>query len=748
VQGWAGIGSTLRVELGENGSTFGSKALGVAEVVTPSGAGAELAPEIRALVVAMAGKGVTASCTEASSNRYGGLRGDSNLPDVRISVGRPDENALTAAVLASAGPAFQAELDRQLAHSGRARLWVPAGRPFDEVWAPNADVRGTRDLPVLLLVGSDASSTEKELAAFIGEVQSEHIVVSQPASLSASVGGSGRRDAGWAAGTTVAVLNRGTPGFAVDTAGSVYVSLLRSCTGWPSGVWIDPPRRTAPDGSNFELEHWDHVYEHALVTGDGDWRATGCTREAQAFNTPLLAVVEPAHPGDLPAAGSFLELKDPSQHVLLAVLKPVENPLAGGRLPGQARSAGRATGPDGSSARPDETVELTARLYESAGRDATATLSGGLSWTIEEAWSANLLEEAGEPIECPDGNLTLSFAPAETRTVRLVLRRAPRAGAAGSASAGSASAGSVAAGPSRAPAGPAPAPATAAVGTAPGLGLGLEPAQPTFSRYWLHNKGSAPMGNQLLAVHLAPTSLRVRKEADASLVATVSSGAVQAEQAGNVEIVVPAGWAAEPPSRLFNVAPGAHASVTFRLTPAAKAKPGRYFVAARVLDAAGQAQEDVATVDLLPVDPLGPYQTGGQGAGGQGGTASQSSFDHPSTQIGAELEALMTRDSLTVAPGTSDVLAVRLANKTSGEIRGEAQLLSPFETWPLTAPWTEGFIVAPGGQTEVPFTVTVPADARALTSWLLVKVMYFGRLWYSPAVPLVVAPGQAVPGVR
>ena len=47
---------------------------------------------------------------------------------------------------------------------------------------------------------------------------------------------------------------------------------MRSCTGWPSGIWIDEPRRTAPDGSNFQLQHWTHVFDYALVCGDGDWR--------------------------------------------------------------------------------------------------------------------------------------------------------------------------------------------------------------------------------------------------------------------------------------------------------------------------------------------------------------------------------------------------------------------------------------------------------------------------------------------
>ena len=47
---------------------------------------------------------------------------------------------------------------------------------------------------------------------------------------------------------------------------------MRSCTGWPSGIWIDEPRRTAPDGSNFQLQHWTHDFDYALVCGDGDWR--------------------------------------------------------------------------------------------------------------------------------------------------------------------------------------------------------------------------------------------------------------------------------------------------------------------------------------------------------------------------------------------------------------------------------------------------------------------------------------------
>ena len=84
---------------------------------------------------------------------------------------------------------------------------------------------------------------------------------------------------------TVAVLNRGLPGFNVEPDGSLYLSLMRACSGWPSGVWIDPPRRTVPDGSNFQFQHWSHRFDYALVGGQGDWRAAAVVRAGTSTTT-------------------------------------------------------------------------------------------------------------------------------------------------------------------------------------------------------------------------------------------------------------------------------------------------------------------------------------------------------------------------------------------------------------------------------------------------------------------------------
>ena len=145
------------------------------------------------------------------------------------------------------------------------------------------------------MAGSDAAALEREVNSVTDEVRDGGLTVRQPTTLAAGTSDSNgdalSRAAEWHRGS---YLNRGTPGFLVGQKRRHLYLFLRSCTGWPSGVWIDPPRRTAPDGSNFELEHWDHVYEHALVAGTGDWRDNGCAREALSFNTPLVAVVEEA----------------------------------------------------------------------------------------------------------------------------------------------------------------------------------------------------------------------------------------------------------------------------------------------------------------------------------------------------------------------------------------------------------------------------------------------------------------------
>ncbi len=248
---WFGVGSTARVAVRGGDGREVMQAIGVAEVIPPlfpNGAPAELGASVRALVAALAGQGVTATCSRPDGPRYGAIDLDSNLPDFRVALGRADENPFTAEVLAAADPACAKQFEELLQLTGSARLWVRAARGREEAFAPGADVRGTLDLPVLLVAGGGPGGLAEAIGALTDDLADSVI---------AAEGAAGQP----LADRTVALLNRGTPGCLVTPDGTLNISLMRSCSAWPCGVWIDGDRRTAPDGSSFAWQHWSHTFE-------------------------------------------------------------------------------------------------------------------------------------------------------------------------------------------------------------------------------------------------------------------------------------------------------------------------------------------------------------------------------------------------------------------------------------------------------------------------------------------------------
>src|SRR5271157_3720050 len=328
--------------------------MSVAEVVAPTLAASAPA---RDLMVALVRTGVTATCSGADTPRYGDLDVDSNLPDTRIALGGPAENPFTAAVLAETDPGYADELKRQLHATGEARVWVPAAAPLAQEWVPGADLRDVRRLPVLIVAGKGA------IGSLTDDLGDAEIVVSQqvPADIEPFEP------------RTVALLNRGVPSFAVDTEGTLHTSLMRSCTGWPSGTWIDEPRRTAPDGSNFQLQHWTHTFDYALVSGAGDWRRAEIPTRSAQFSHPLLAVLSSRRRGKLSPVGSLLHV-EPADSVHLAALKAAGNPLAGG------------------SVEPVDPSAIALRLVETTGADTSVAIGSELG-KVSALELADLLEK-------------------------------------------------------------------------------------------------------------------------------------------------------------------------------------------------------------------------------------------------------------------------------------------------------------------------------------------------------------------
>ncbi|WP_425246484.1 NEW3 domain-containing protein [Streptomyces sp. NEAU-NA10] len=529
---WFGLGSTARVAVHDGtGALLGHRSIGVAELVfTDWDTAGELgAPLAAALVRA----GVTATSTIAGGPRYGDLEVDSNLPDVRIAVGGPDRNPVVAEALGW-DPAAARELRRQLAEAGLAAVWVAPRASLREEWVPGADLRDLERLPLLVVAGARPEDDAKAVDALVADLED--------ATVRATAAGGGEAlppgDA-WD-GRGFALLNRGTPGCVVTSSGDLCMSLMRSCTGWPSGIWVDPPRRTAPDGSGFQLQRWSHTFEYAVVAGEGDWRELGWPRAGHAFNHPLTARLrEPTGtPADLPRTAALLKL-EPEGRVLLDALKPAGSPLArGGTTPS------------------DPVRGVVVRAHEVDGRPVRARLTGPSPWA--EGTRADVLERPGEPLDPgTDGALELDLTGFEVSTVLALPRDGRRA-------------------------------------QGPGVAA-FEPAQPVHTRYWLHNCGPAPRGNMPVAVHLSPSPLTV----DGPVTATVriSSELTDAPVSGAVALEVPPGWTAEPAELPYALGPGGFTLAEVTVAPPPDPVPGRYRLAAQLVYG-GQTFEDVVALDV------------------------------------------------------------------------------------------------------------------------------------------------------
>lgn len=589
--------------------------IGVAEIIVPSGADA--APLARELAVALARSGVTATVSTGRGSRYGNLGVDSNLPDVRLSIGGPEENAFTAEVFERAG----------ISSDGGGVRWVPPDKPLTEVWQPSADLRGAGALGVLVVPTDAVQSIVDDLADHVIDV------------------GDGDPGQDPYVGRSVGLLNRGLPGFAVDTAGTLHASLMRSCTGWPSGVWIDPPRRTAPDGSNFQLQHWTHQFDYAITTGAGDWRAAGISEASEEYSRPLLAVVAPGVGDRLPNTGSLLRV-EPANKVRLATLKAAGNPL----------TAGSATPAD-------PRTQVALRLVAHHGDPVTAKISSPVV-QLSDARLADLLEQPGDSLP----ELAVSVDGFDAVTVLA-------------------------------------SPAIESTVDGGPLGPEAELAQPLYAKYWLHNRGPAPLGGLPVAVHLDPVTMR----------ATVASDRTDGDLHGFLRLTLPEGWSAEPAEVPFGLPPGGHLSTDLTITKPDNPPAGAYPIRARV-ELAGddlppswrQVVEDVAVITVPGADT-------------------------PLLRFTAEPKAVR------LTPGQRGQLAVRVASGAHAPIAVEAALISPWGTWELAGPRAIGAEVPALGEVELAFDLTPPPWTPPGRWWALIKVAGAGKLLYSPAVALEVA---------
>ncbi len=621
--GWFGLSSAVRVRFRGGGV----RALSVAEVVTPARTDAVTDTLIRELMTALARAGVTATCTSADGPRYGDLAVDSNLPDVRISIGGAADNAFTAAILGS--------------ETGSQREWIAAARPLRDIWLPGADLRDPGALPVLV-VGAEGDPAAA-VAALIEDLADAEIVVDQDPPV-----GLEHFDS-----RTIALINRGVPGFAVDTDGTLHASLLRSCTGWPSGTWIDPPRRTAPDGSNFQQQHWTHAFDYAVTSGEGDWRDIDMPSRSAEFNQPLQPVIASHDPtvGGLPGWGSLLQV-EPERVARIGALKAEGNPTAGG-------SARHINPVDG----------IVVRLVETLGRQAEVTVQSGLR-NISSPTRLDLIEQplGGEA----DAVLLHGYEIATLRT-QLNLPRVLGADQ---------------------------------VTLAPDA----ETVQPVYARYWLHNRGPAPLGGLPAVAHLHPHRLDAADGAVVPLRLTAVSDATDAALHGRVRLVAPSGWDLGMTELPFVLPPGGYLESSLAVTVPDGVAPGLYPVRAELAATGGaipgswhQTVEDVCVISV-------------------------GIHDDEILRVVAEPR------SVDLVAGETSRMSVTVGTDAHADLAVEAHVISPWGTWEWLGPNITGGVLPARGTVELEFDVAPPAWTEPGRWWALIRVACAGALVYSPAV--------------
>ncbi|HEY1839890.1 MAG TPA: NEW3 domain-containing protein [Mycobacterium sp.] len=632
---WFGLSSAVRIRDGD-----GVRAVSVAEVVVP--AQTQSGSLARDVMVALARAGVTATCSGADRSRYGYLAVDSNLPDARIVVGGPGQNAFTKTVLAAADPVYAGEIDRQLAQLGRAVVWVPAAVSLTEGWVPGADLRDPAALPVLVIASRDDAELGAAVASVVADLADAEIAVDQ------------RVPTGMQRGEprTVALFNRGTPSFAIDSDGTLNTALMRSCTGWPSQAWIDEPRRTAPDGSSFQLQHWTHSFDYALVAGDGDWRDAAIPARSAEFSAPLLAVQRSPAPGALPTSGSLLNV-EPAGGVHLAALKPAGNPLA--------RNSAESATP----------AMVALRLVETRGGTVHAEVRSALG-SLSDLQPADLLET---PLPDRPARRTAALRGYQISTELARLEISPLIDSATTA-----------------------------------LAPETENCQPLYARYWLHNRGPAPLGGLPVVAHLHPHRAAAAGT-DLDLRLTVASDCVDARLAGAVTLVCPARWSADPARQSFALPVGGHLESHVAVQMPKYVEPGVYPVRAQLRvdgdhlpPSWHQVVEDVCLVTVGDVDDSPVMYL----------------VDGP-----ADVE---------VAVGDSAKLTVTVGSEACGDLAIEAHLVSPWGTWEWIGPATQGAVLPAGGTAELSFDVAPQAWVKPGRWWALVRVGCAGNLVYSQAV--------------
>jgi alpha-mannosidase len=260
----------------------------------------------------------------------------------------------------------------------------------------------------------------------------------------------------------------------------------------------------------------------------------------------------------------------------------------------------------------------------------------------------------------------------------------------------------------------------ARVGTGAGtaaLAPAAEAAQPLYARYWLHNRGPAPLGGLPAVAHLHPDRLTAEPGAELELGLTAASDSTDAALRGSVALLCPAGWSVRPGTLPVQLSPGGHVGTDVVVKVPPDAEPGLYPIRAQlsitgddVPPAWRQLVEDVAVVSV----------------------ADQSEEARLLYLVGDPVD-------IELPAGDAARLRVTIGTDAHADLAVEAHLISPWGTWEWMGPAALGAVLPAGGTVELGFDVHPPVWVEPGTWWALIRVGCAGALVYSPTVQVTVS---------
>ena len=681
VNNWAEYGSTLNLKFIDGSSSVASVPFKPTALVRPHGEIYESATETIVANLIKRGVSVTPFYDDNDAARRKNLTiEDSTMPKTlnddiayhgfRIALGDEKENVYSAKLFKQVSAETRNKFNERLQRDGFAFLFL-YDKEIPEGW---------RAVPTLLIAGNLEKAVERLTISIHQGSTSMQPSEPEKTRLEKEYGYSNLNTfeinlpfETFAAETNpnaklpivpdygVALINNGTPAVSLENPDTLTLFLTHTAL-FPG---INLPFEFVPENKT-------HVFTYALYPHSKDWREADTVKVGYDFNNPLIAVQTDVHDGELPSEKSFIQTK--VSNLVISALKLGGNPQANF----QSKAENESIKYPILSLRESKLRPLILRAYETAGQTTFSAIQTDSK--IEFGKEIGLVEQPGfqaRGIGFSGFNVndTTGFEANEIRTFELYSNRRSIENQ--------------------------------------NLGAIKESIQPVFSRYWLHNSGAAPIGNDAVKVTLRPLeqmgNLSTFSWDDPYNQGGITTVAVRVQVvnnyqdrsiSGEVALEVPEDWRVVPEKIAYQIAPNA-SFVKDVIITAFPVKRNLEFERASGLVKAKIEHDGQIFQDVL--------------------------------QIGKPFK-LEWRTEKTV-----DGVSVHITNPHRQIIEGAVALIKPYENWLFresNAPREIGFSVPPRGE----ITLNFPKDSGDAESWAIARIVYNGSVDYLRADDFAVIP--------